>query len=132
MQIQGARGPVVTYGAIEITGRAEASSKIEIRARSGEGEFALLGTTISLPPTDPYLQPKAAPDGTSGFAFRTFVSPGTYVFEVRLQSSSREAASNLSLTDLVSGEKYLFDKAREETGRFLTPHSISIMAPSGR
>ena len=94
MQSEGPRGPVSTYGLIEVTGRAEASSKIELRAREGEGEFGLLGTTMSLPPTDPFIQRTAAPDGTSGFAFRTNVPPGTYVFEVRLQSSSREAALN--------------------------------------
>ena len=56
MQSEGARGPVSAYGVIEVTGRAEASSQIAVRAREGEGAFVLLGTTTSLPPTDPLLQ----------------------------------------------------------------------------
>ena len=125
----GATGLVDRYGFVEVVGRAQASSKIEIRARRGAAEFRLLGTATALPPVDPFLQSKAAPDGTSSFAFRTNIDPGAYVFEVRLQSSSPETASNLSLTDLVSGQKYSFE-AGGGRGRFVTPDQVTVIASS--
>jgi hypothetical protein len=125
----GAKGPVGGYGFIEVVGRAQASSNVEIRVRRGDGEFAILGTTTALPPTDPFVQPKPAPDASNSFAFRTSIQPGTYAFEVRLQSSSLEAASNLSLTDLVSAKKYSFKAGSAGTGRFVTP-DVTVTAAS--
>ncbi|UGY22005.1 hypothetical protein HU675_0028840 [Bradyrhizobium septentrionale] len=123
----GAKGPVGGFGFVEVVGRAHASSNVEIRIRRGEGEFAILGTTTALPPTDPFVQPVATPDASNSFAFRTSIQPGTYSFEVRLQSSSSEAASNLSLTDLVSARTYSFKAGSAGAGRFVT-HDVTVTA----
>jgi hypothetical protein len=125
----GAKGAVGGYGLVEVVGRAQASSNVEIRIRRGEGEFAILGTTTALPLTDPFLQPKAAPDASNSFAFRTSIQPGTYAIEVRLQNSSPEAASNLSLTDLVSARKYSFKTESAGNGRFVA-HDVTVTAAS--
>ncbi|MGY4572608.1 hypothetical protein QA639_37370 [Bradyrhizobium pachyrhizi] len=121
----GAKGAVGGYGFVEVVGRAHASSNVEIRIRRGDGEFVILGTTTALPLTDPFLQPVATPDASSRFAFRTGVQPGTYSFEVRLQATSLEAASNLSLTDLVSVKKYSFQEGSGGAGRFVT-HDVTV------
>ncbi|UGY13377.1 hypothetical protein HAP48_0032975 [Bradyrhizobium septentrionale] len=123
----GARGPVGGYGFVEVVGRAHASSNVEIRIQRGDDEFVILGTTTTLPLTDPFLQPVATPDASNRFAFRTGVQPGTYSFEVRLQGASLEAASNLALTDLVSAKKYSFEEGSGGTGRFVT-HDVTVTA----
>ena len=126
---RGPKGPVRGYGFIEVVGRAQASSNVEIRIRRGEGEFAILGTTTALPLTDPFLQPKAAPDASNSFAFRTSIQPGTYAIEVRLQNSSPDAVSNLSLRDLVSAEKFSFKSESPGNGRFVA-HDVTVTAAS--
>ncbi|SDE95487.1 hypothetical protein SAMN05216337_104046 [Bradyrhizobium brasilense] len=123
----GAKGAVGRCGFVELIGRAHASSTVEIRSQRGDGEFVILGTTTALPLTDPFVQPVATPDASNRFAFRAGIQPGTYSFEVRLQGSSLDVASSLSLTDLVSAKKYSFEEGSGGAGRFVT-HDVTVTA----
>jgi hypothetical protein len=62
-------------GAIEITGRAKASSPVDVFVGRARGEFARIGSTKTLPSTDPFLQTTTAE--ASAFAFRTSIEAGT-------------------------------------------------------
>jgi hypothetical protein len=110
-----------TDGAIEITGRAKASTRLDIFLSKAGGEFTRLGSTQTLPSTDPFIQ--TTPTETSLFAFRSRIAAGTdYTFEVRVTGP----ASNLVLKDVVSGNSYSFRSDNSRPGSHVTVKPVTI------
>jgi hypothetical protein len=109
-------------GAIEITGCAKASTRLDIFVRKAGGELTPLGSTQSLPTTDPFIQPTPIGD-KSPFAFRTRIAAGTgYTFEVRVTGP----ASDLVLKDMVSGKSYGFGSDDSRPGSQVTVEPVTV------
>jgi hypothetical protein len=117
----------VTYGLIEVTGRAQAGNKIEVRVVEPGGESTLLGSTAALPASDPFIQRTPSSDGTSVFSFRGKVAAGRrYRFEVIDLKGGPISVGDLRLKDLCSEKSYRFSRENSETESRATTELINV------